>query len=164
MPGAGRSLFYWGNRSKGGTADTCTLRFLNQVWHHMVSELGTNKLFFVLFSMKSNNHLQTYCPWPRCDEQMEQIPLCSGVGKHLQKHFHFQRKKVHYLSPLSEERNFTHSILSPERKVSGSAWSYWGKKKALRHRWDHQWRVISTYEDFVDSIGISLAPEDWGQL
>lgn len=91
---------------------------------------------------------------------MEQIPLCSGVGKHLQEqHFHFQRKKIYYLSPLSEERNFTHRILFAEGKVCGfgrtGGWGEGGspetqmgplvKRNSYTRRFcRQQWRCIST--------------------
>lgn len=126
--GAGWSLCYWRNRTNWGTTDTCTWRLLSQTCHYTISELRSNKPFFVFIETKQSS--LGILP-------LTQMWWADGTNLSLQwsrkasakQHFYFQKKRGHYFSPLSEEKNFTLSILFAKAKhvACCPVWSYWEK-------------------------------------
>lgn len=116
--GAGRSLFYWRNRTNWGTTDTCAWRLLSQTCHHTISELRSNKPFFVFIETKqlSLGILPLTQMWWADGTNLS---LWWSKKASAKQHFYFQKKRGHHFSPLSEERNFTLSISFAESKAYG---------------------------------------------
>lgn len=83
--------------------------------------------------MESNSHLQTRCPWPRCKEQMVQIPLCNRVGNTA---FSCSKEEAIISAPyLKREISPLAFCLQNVKHVAYCpSWSYWEKSTEIEMR------------------------------